>query len=720
MITKYKATPRIEKLRESYMHCPIKTQKRPFYYSGDRWMSLGFLEGWLKHENALTTLLRRSLAEAHELDCAEPVILEHELIVGQLYFPDYTEEEQKRFDKLYEMFHMSPTSPTSECYRAARDHISLDYQKLLKVGINGLIEEIEQKKAALDYGKPDGLYYDADVEKEEFYDCCLIELRAVLRLAKRYAEHAARLAETAEEPRKSELLEISEVLCNVPANPAKSFREAVQSIHFYTYNMFGLYPLGRPDRYLYPYYKKDLEEGRLTAEEAQELVDALCLLISTYVFSSAACGFIVGGYDERGELVENEVTYLFLTALSHIRMPDPNGALAVNHKTSDEILLYACDILGDGITHPAFYNDEVIPKGLIQYGVDREDACNYIHTTCAEISIIGKSRVYTTNYIVNLPKILLMYVETHQDVDFDTLLDGYFTDLLKHISERNREYVYKILEATRNGQQPQRASCLIEDCIGRGKNVYQDGAKYSATQPNLVGFANLCDSFMAIKKIVFEEKKLTLSEFYQVAKENYKGNEVLRSYIVNRLPHYGNDDEEIDSLAALLAKRILQIFETDGVYNRKRSIPGTFSYHNHAEEGNAIGATFDGRLAYTSLADGCCPVQGFDRKGPTAMINSLTSWDQSKFLGGMVINVKFNKTNFSEDKKQLLVKMIRAFVERGGIEMQINTVDRATLLDAVQHPENHGDLIMRIGGYSDYFVRQSETMQQELIARTEY
>ena len=713
-------TERIKKLRQTYLECPVKTQTRPFYYSGDRWMSLGFLEGWLANENALTTQLRRSLAEAAELDSAKPVIYDGELIVGQLYFPDYTRAEQARFDKLYEMFHMSPTSPTSECYRAARDHIALDYEKLLRMGVNGLIREIEEKKAGLDYGKPDGLYGDPDVEKEEFYDCCLIELHAVLRLAERYADHALQLAEQAEEPRKAELLEISRILRKVPAGPAETFREAVQSVHFYTYNMFGLYPLGRPDRYLFPFYRKDMEKGILTREEAQELVDSLCLLVSTYVFSSAASGFIVGGYDENGNLVENDLSYLFLTALAHIQMPDPNGALAVNRQTSDEILAYACDILGEGTTHPAFYNDEVIPQGLMKYGVEKQDACNYIHTTCAEISVIGKSRMYTTNYIVNLPKLLLEYVKQHPAADFEELIDGYFADLADHVSVCNREYVYKLLEAARNGQQPQRASCLIDDCISKGRSVYQDGAKYSQTQPNLVGFANLCDSFIAIRKLVFEEKKLTLPEFLQIVAHNFEGNTPLRSYIVNRLPHYGNDVEEVDRFAAQLAERIKGVFKKSGVYNAARCIPGTFSYHNHAEEGAKTGATFDGRLASASLADGCCPVQGFDRNGPTAMINSLTSWDQSEFLGGMVINVKFNKSNFNEDKKHLLVDMIRAFVERGGIEIQINTVDRQTLLDAVAHPEQHGDLIVRIGGYSDYFVRQTETMQQEIIARTEY
>lgn len=230
------------------------------------------------------------------------------------------------------------------------------------------------------------------VRKHEFYECCLVELRALKSLAERYARAAREKAESTDYPRRSELTVIAETLERVPAEPARTFREAIQSAHFFLGTLFGLYPLGRPDRDFIAYYEHDLAEGRITREEAQELIDNYCLAVSTRMFSRAACGFIVGGQDAAGNLVENELTYMFLTALDHIRMPDPNGALAVNSRTSADILRYAAKILSRGVTHPAFYNDEAIIRSLERYGCRHEDAVNYLHTTCAEISIVGRSR----------------------------------------------------------------------------------------------------------------------------------------------------------------------------------------------------------------------------------------------------------------------------------------------------------------------------------------
>lgn len=716
-------TERIKLLREMYKTCPVATGDgmRYLLYSGDRAVSMGYMEGWLKNIGAPTTQLRRSLAEASELDSYRPVIQDHELVVGQIDFPAYTEQEQKRFDELYKMMHMSGVLREGGT-KARADHIGLDYEKLLRVGVNGLIAEIEERKAALSKTDPGTLYNDENICKQEFYDCCLIELKAVLRLAERYAAHAAALAEAAEEPRRSELLEISRNLQQVPANPARTFYEAVQSVHFYTFNMFGLYPLGRPDRYLYPFYRRDIDNGTLTVPRAQELIDNLCLLISTYVVPRAANGFIVGGYDRNGKLVENELTYMFVTALDHVRMPDPNGAIAVNADTGKELLSHACDILGEGVSHPAFYNDELIINAMKNYGIAPEDACEYIHVTCAELSPVGCARMYTTPFedTGNLPALLVSYLRENTVNTFDELVDGFFEMLRSQISDHAREYALKILEASRNGVQSMRASCLVNDCVAKGKSVYQDGARYSFLLPVFIGFSNFCDSMVALKTLVFEEGKLTVCEFLEILDSNYEKNMPLRQYILHKLPHYGNDDERVDSLAAMFADRIRLIFHDSNVYAASRSIPGTFSYLFHAIAGSKTGATFDGRLAGTSLADGCCPVQGMDTHGPTATVNSLTGWDQSAFLGGMVVNLKLSKSNFDQRKKETLLDIIRAFITRGGIELQVNTVDKATLLDAVEHPERHGDLLVRIGGFSDYFVRQNAVTQQEIIARTEH
>ena len=716
---------RIAKVRAQYLTLPVPQEDDPYldrkykhFCTGDRWITLAFLEGYLKHSNAPTSRLRRAYAEAEEMYAAEPIILEDELLVGQLYLPEYNEEEQKRYNELCDMFVMSTT--TLKMNTPRNTHLSLDLEKLLRLGINGLKAEIQKQQEKLDYDDPD-VYPNYDVvRKDEFYRCCLIELDAVLDLAARYSQKAAALAETAEEPRRSELLRISALMKKVPAEPATTFYEAVQSVHFFLSNLFGLYPLGRPDRYLYPFYARDIAEGRLTKAEAQDLIDNLCLGISTRVFSRAACGFIVGGQDKDGNLVENDLTWMFITALDHIQQPDPNGALAVNENTSDAILRYCAEVLSHGTTHPAFYNDTEIVASLRKRGVSDADSVNYIHTTCAEISVVGRSRAHTTAFTIDMPRLLLETVEANPQCDSYALLEStYFDALLHYAKGRTFRYFTRMLEASRNSNDPMRVCCLVEDCIARGQGLLEGGERYTFLQPIFIGFANVTDSLVAIKKLVYEDKKLSLQAFLDIVRNNFEGNEALRQYIIQKLPHYGNDQDEADCAAKRLSDGLKKVFHSK-ILGGNIMLPGSFSYINHAKAGAKLGATFDGRKAGYSYSDGCSPVQGRDTNGPTAMVLSLTSWDQSDFLGGMVVNIKFAADHLSEENRKNFLQILRTFLRRGGLEMQVNVVDRQTLLDAREHPEEHANLIVRIGGYSDYFVRLTPALQQEIIDRTEY
>ena len=716
---------RTKKIKDQYKTLPVPQEDNPYmdkkyrhFCTGDRWVTLAFLEGYLKHADAYTARLRRSYAEAEELYAAQPIIMDDELLVGQLYLPEYSEEEQKRYDELCDMFIMSPS--TLKMMGPRNTHLSLDLDKLLRLGINGLKAEIQKQQENLDYNDPD-IYPNYEVvKKEEFYQCCLIELDAVLDLASRYSHKAEEMAITAKEPRRSELLRISETLKKVPAEPATTFYEAIQSVHFFLSNLFGLYPLGRPDRYLYPFYQQDIACGRLTKEDVQELIDQLCLGVSTRVFSRAACGFIVGGQDKDGNLIENDLTWMFVTALDHIQQPDPNGALAVNEKTSDALLRYCAEVLSHGTTHPAFYNDTEIVASLRKLGVSDEDSVNYIHTTCAEISVVGRSRAHTTAFTINMPRILLETVEANPQYDsYDELENAYFDAMLSYAKGRVFRYFARMLEASRNGNDPMRVCCLVEDCIARGKGIFEGGERYTFLQPIFVGFANTSDSLLAIKKLVYEDKKLSLQAFLDIVHNNFEGNEALRQYIIQKLPHYGNDQDEADLTAKSLSDGLKMVFHSK-ILGGNIIVPGSFSYVQHASIGAKMGATFDGRKAGYSYSDGCSPVQGQDTNGPTAMVLSLTSWDQSEFLGGMVVNIKFGAEHLSEKHRDRFLQILRTFMQRGGLEMQVNVVDRNTLLDAREHPEAHRDLIVRIGGYSDYFVRLTPTLQQEIIDRTEY
>lgn len=719
---------RTQKIKNEYLKMAVPMEDNPYvdkkfkhFCTGDRWITLGFLEGWLKNENAPTTRRRRSLAEAAELYAAEPVITDNELLTGQPYLPQYTVEEQERYDQLCEMFRMSNYTLLEQGPRI--DHIALDLDKLLRIGVSGIIRQIDEYKSALDL-KDENVYPEFDViRKLDFYECCLIELKALLDLAERYAAKAREKAEQTSGKRKQELLTIADTLSHVPQNPARNFREAIQSTQFYLGTLFGLYPLNRPDRYLFKYYDKDIQDGVITREEAQELIDNYCLHVSNRVFSRAACGFIVGGRNEQGDLVENELTYMFLTALEHIRMPDPNGALAVSNDTSEKILAYAADILSKGTTHPAFFNDDVIIDSLVKYGCAYEDAVNYIHTTCAEISVVGKTKAHTAPFSIDLPLVLQQVVEAASSgIEFETLKSQYISSIKEHIVNESLRYIMRMLEASRNGYEPMRVSCLIDDCLMNGKSIYEGGERYCFLQPILVGFATAVDSLLAIKQIVYADKRFELHEFLKIIRNNYEGQELIRQHIIHKCPHYGNDDEVADLEASWLANAILNIFKDNKSKLLAGNImmPGTFTYVNHASMGARAGASFDGRKAAVSYSDGCSPVQGRDTHGPTSMILSLTSWDQSAFLGGMVVNVKLAPSHLQEGKTEGFIKILRAFLQRGGIEMQVNVVNRQTLLSAREHPENHRDLLVRIGGFSDYFVRLSDALQLEIIERTEH
>ena len=699
---------------DSYNH---KLYKK--FNTGDRWFTLGFLRGWKENEDANTTILRTALAEAEELKQAEPAIYDHELLLGHLYLPEYSEEEYSEYETLFESFKMS--SRTTLFRHPRNTHIALDFEKLLKLGLNGIKSEIQEKLDTLDLAKENSFPEFSEFKKAEFYQSVLIELDAVSDLAKKYSLKAFEMAKAADEKRKEELLKLAEILSKVPDAPAENFYEAIQSVHFFLSTLMGLYPLGRPDRYLYEYYKKDIENGTLTPELAQDLIDNFCMGVSDRVFSRAACGFMVGGLDKNGNCVENELTYMFLTALEHLKLPDPNGAVCINEKTSDKLLLYCAEILSKGVSHPAFYNDNTIINSLVKnYGCEFEDAVNYIHTTCAEISLIGKSKAHSTAIYCDLPKTLLKATKSRQFSSIDEIISEIFELLRQTVVESMRTYMLRIVEAGRISYDPMRINALIDNCIENGKSIYEGGAKYTFIQPNFLGLATVVDSLHAIDTLVFKEKKLTLEEFCKIAENNYEGSEPIRQYIINKIAHYGNEIDETDALAKKVAHCCINVLKDESVPAREIMIPGTFSYVVHASAGVECGATFDGRLANTSYSDGCSPVQGRDINGPTAMIRSLTSWPQELLLGGMVVNIKFAPENLKGEKANNFIALIRHFIERGGLEIQVNCISRKTLEDAKLNPEAHRDLIVQIGGYSDYFTRLIPELQQEIIDRTEY
>ena len=707
------ATARVQNLREGYLSHSLMAmgEGRELHadYPAYGTRRLRFVEGWLKVGDCGTIRLRSAKSEAYMLRTTRPVIDDGELLVGQ---PDmdwttvYTPEERQRLRDIY--YQIIPVH-----FYGREGHMALDYEKLLRVGVNGLLEEMRGKLAGMD------VYDAANYEAYEFYTCGITELEALLELAQHYAEHARALAETAAEPRRTELLEIAAIMERVPAGPAHTFREALQSIHFYLFNLLGLFSIGRLDQLLYPYYQADVQAGRLTVAQAQELIDCFCLLFATYVPGWAAAGFLLGGTAPDGAPVENELTWLFLNSISHTHLPDPGIGLCVNEHTGSELLHFAAELLADGETHPAIWNDARVISAMLQRGMAPEDARNYTHSTCVELTPIGCSGITITSPYVNTLQAFLDAFYTFRDGDSEEELLDKYTESLQTLFDRLLLEVNQgLIERSRIGTlDPARVSCLVRDCIARGKAIDEGGAVYSGVASDFLGMLNVVECFNVIHQLVYKERSVTMAALQQAVRSNYEDDPVLLHLIRDKVAHYGNDDPYTNALA----RRVADI--ACDCCARRRDIwghpivPGAFSYDNHVEFGALTAASPDGRCSGDALHDGSGPVQGYNISGPTATLQSVSAYAPSRFGGGIACNIKLNKN--TKDLSAQIFSLICAFRQLDIPEMQISVTDNAVLREAQIHPEQYRDLLVRIGGFSDFFVRLDPRVQQEVIRRAE-
>jgi len=697
------ATSRIVTLREQTCQGPMMAEL-PHHTWGPR-RELHLCEGWLASADQPTTRLRRCASRAYRLHHNAVVINDHELIVGCPDLSALTESEQTRLAELGEIARCVPP------VRGIYDHMALDYEKLLKVGVEGLIAEIQQRRKGLNPQLPE------NIAKDEFYRGCLLELEALLALARRYVEGARALAEEAAPERARELREIADLLTKVPARPAETFREALQSIHFYTFMLWGDYQLGRPDQYLIDLYRADVAAGRLTPQSALELIDCFCLLYSAYHPKGSAVGFMVGGRDGAGQAVHNELTHLFLQSIAHTRLAYPGIGLCVHEETPEDLLELAVDMLVQGYSHPAIFNDAAITRGLMDLGMPERDARHYVHSSCVEITPCGQSGTWVFSPVLNTPGLLVEVMrDTAECSGMAELLAAYERALRARVLADMQTQKLSQLERSRNGTDSLLSSCLVNDCLKAGKSVDEGGANYNFIMPTFLGLANLVDSLAALKPLVFEAQELTLGEFHQILMDDFAGSEELHQRILNRLPHFGNNEPQTNALMREVTGMIVR--SCDGIVNLfgARAIPGAYSYLEHVTHGKATPATPDGRRAHTALAAASSPTQGADVSGPAAAVLSSTCWDQLPFMGGVAINFKFQPLGSATRSSMMAV--LKTVIARGGLQLQVNCVSTETLLDARENPQNHRDLVVRIGGYSDFFTALSPEMQEEIVKRT--
>ncbi len=646
-------------------------------------------------------------------DRLTPVIGDGELIVGRIE-DRMTDAERAEWVSTY----CARTKERCDAAGGGQDsHMAIDYGLLLETGIVGILARIG------------ALEENCTPEQKEFYALCRRCLEAVVRHAENYAALAERMAEETEDAgRAEELYEIARICRRVPAHPAESFYEAVQSVHFISHvlslnplrNCPQQFQLGHPDRYLLPFYEKDLKKGNLTRERAQLLLDCLGIQINLRVPSGLSSGYMVGGRDREGRIVQNELTEMLMQVVDDVRLVYPAVGLCVSEGMDPKYLLRACEILSHGYSHPAIFNDDVITKGLLSWGVPESEAHDYIHSTCVEITPVASSNVWVASPYTNMAQLLLNTMRENPD-SFDGLMAALYKRLDEGI-ERNLEMQLSYRETRAKNSRNPLLSCFVKDCLSNGLDMEAGGARYNWIMPSFVGMANLVDSLYALRRVVYEEKRMTLPELQMILEANFEGHESLRDELLNRLPKYGNDDDRVDPLFGQIVVHIVEKCRALSAALPPSSalIPSVFCWVMHEQFGRKTGATPDGRVAGFPLGDGSGPCQGRERRGPTASILSSTKWEHSSLIGGVAVNMKFSKSALGASSVAAMQALVEAFLSRGGFEMQINVTDREILERARENPDAYRDLVVRIGGYSDYFTRLSDQMQRELILRTEH
>ncbi len=708
------ATPRVEALRRHAL-------ARAHTNAGNQEAELAGARSWLRSGGEASHILRRGLLAGDILRDLTPVIDPDELLVGKFAYRALTDAEQAELARWRE----TGDPATSKAY-GQRSHMAIDFERVLRLGVTGVRALIARFRSRL------ALTRAEDQEQDYFYQGCLAALDGMVALARKYAEEAERQAAGEADPaRQAELCEIARICRKVPEFPAESFHEAIQAAHFAAFcmcagNSMLLMQLGRPDRYLLPYYRRDIANGILTPAFAQELFDCLGILLNEYTPRGLAVGWMVGGRDEHGADVTNELSYLAVQAVGHVRLAYPGVGICWTPDTPAELMTLAARLLARGYSHPAIFNDDVITRGLLHLGLAHRDACLYIHSTCVEITPVGISNVYVASPYYNL-------IQCLHDVLGIPPLDGQpgalpeiagFDDLFARWQTRVRDAIRDgVMDVNKCMMSRAQAggfpllSCFVNDCLARGRDIDQGGARVNWAECSFVGLANLIDALTAIRQLVFTDGALTLARLREALLANFDGHVEVKA-LLDRLPKYGNDDDAVDALAGEVTTFLREECDRHRTYWGDPVVPGFFCWIMHEALGRGTCASADGRVAGFPFADGSGPAQGRERLGPTAAVCSATKWDHAPMIGGIAVNLRFHPGTTPDAIVPPLRAVVETFLRLGGFETQINVVDFATLEAAQQHPDQYRDLVVRVAGYSDYFVSLSPQMQAEVMART--
>lgn len=630
----------------------------------------------------------------------------------------------------------------------APGHTVLD-DKIYRKGFIDFIREISQRIEKLDF------YHDPEAfEKREELRAMKIAAEALVRFAGRYAAKLKELAAQETNPaRKKELEKLSEICTRVPAHTPRTFWEAMQYYWFVhlgvvtEFNTWDSFNPGRLDQHLYPFYKNDMENGTMTKEEAKELLQAFWVKFNNQPAPPKVgvtaqesntytdfCLINLGGVKPDGSDAVNELTYLILDVIEEMRLLQPSSMIQVSKKNPNRFIKRAVQIIKTGYGQPSVFNTDAIIQELVRQGKSLIDARNGGASGCVEAGAFGKEAYILTGYF-NLVKVLEITMnngidpESGEKIGLETGDPSGFKSFHELYAAFEKQLRYFIDVKIKGNLIIERLyakylpapflSLLIDDCIFKGKDYHDGGARYNSSYIQGVGMGTITDSLTALKYHVFDNKNISMKEFLHTLQDDFSGNESFRQVLLDDTPKYGNDDDYADDILRRVFESYFQNIDgrpnAKGGHFRVNLLPTTV----HVYFGSKVGATPDGRKAHTPLSEGISPVQGADRKGPTAVLNSAAKIDHVR-TGGTLLNQKFTPQLFSDETgDDKLVALIRSYFKMDGHHIQFNVVTAETLRDAQKHPEQYKDLIVRVAGYSDYFVDLTEDLQNEIIRRTE-
>lgn len=655
------------------------------------------------------------------------VIYRNDKIAGSmagLFCDAFGEEERKDAENFLKNFGVRN-------FLQNTDHYSSDYEKLLRAGVPGLFKEIKSSRAK----------YAEEREKKDFLRAAEICLQAFKDMLAGYREKCEALIGT-EGYNERELRAMSEDLGLLCMSPPKTFRQALQLVWAWhlAYCLEGKFAmaLGRMDQYLYPFYKADLRAGRITPEEACALLESVFIKIGEwryFIGMDDVANICIAGVDRNGDDASNELSFLIIEAVKNCNIPGPNLSARISEKTPDSLLDAALVSVGTGLGYPALMNDEVNRASLKRHGFDEKDVNDYTMVGCIENFLTGKQPPWTDGrYNTPLCLEFVMYngrgmktertgAETGDVSEIETM-DEFMRRLevqMKHLAQEE----YLLFRNTNdmlnpvNFQQPF-LSMLCEDCIGRGLDVNMGGAKYPANHGfGIMGIGTVADSLAAIERVVFSDKKVSLSEIRDAMRENFVGYEGLQK-LLDEAPKYGNNSEAADKYAVWLVRTSAKIFDEMRTPQGGKVFCGMASNTANISAGHEVGATPDGRKSGEPLSEAASPTYGKDCRGATETVNSIVKPDYTKVSVGSVVNQKFSPVMFTDpEKRKKLLALIRVYFSEGGQEMQINATSRETLIDAMNHPEKYPNLIVRVSGFSAYYVTLCREVQQDILNRTQ-